>query len=119
MKVTAQSADLFHQIQEILDGGAVTPDNVVERAATAKIETAEQPAVVAAVVEGIQGKITSPDALRLAIADALISMQLDKLGAAGDAETAKLTRELLSNDPVFSRLVDQTILATTRMLASE
>lgn len=119
MKVNRQAGDLFLQIQEILDDASVSSADIVARARTVELEAPEQPAIVATVVDAITGKIESSEDLRDAIGEQMISSQLNRMGVDSASPTCELTRTLLSNDPVFARLVDQTILATTRLLAGQ
>lgn len=116
MRVDGQSGDLFAQMHELLAEHSTAPEDVVMPEAIGEATTNESSSIVRHVVAALQSGVDQTVDLRAAIADSIIAARLGEMGASQDSPTAELTRTLLKNDPVFSRLVDQTILTTTREL---
>ena len=116
MRVDGQTSDLFAQMHELLAEHTTAPENVVMPAEVSETATPESSAIMRHVVAALQSGLEQTGDLRAIIADSIIASRLSEMGATDDSPTAELTRTLLKNDPVFSRLVDQTILATTREL---
>ncbi len=115
MRVDGQSGDLFAQMHELLAEHCTAPEDVVMPAEISETTT-ESSSIMRHVVTALQSGVDQTVDLRAAIADSIIAARMSEMGASQDSPTAELTRTLLQNDPVFSRLVDQTILATTREL---
>jgi len=103
-------------MHELLVQHSTAPEDVVMPAEVGEMETQESSSIMRHVVSAIQGGLDQVSDLRMAIADTIIASRMNEMGGSADSATAELTRALLENDPVFSRLVDQTILATTREL---
>ncbi len=116
MRVDGQSGDLFAQMYELLAEHSTAPEDVIMPAEISETTTDESSSIMRHVVAALQSGVDQTVDLRAAIADSIIASRLSEMGASPDSPTAELTRTLLQNDPVFSRLVDQTILATTREL---
>ncbi len=116
MRVDGQSGDLFAQMHELLAEYSTAPEDVVMPAEVSETTTPEASTIVRHVVAAIQSGLDHVTDLRAAIAETIIGSRMFEMGGSGDSATAELTRTLLQNDPVFSRLVDQTILATAREL---
>jgi hypothetical protein len=116
MRVDGQSGDLFAQMHELLAEHSTAPEDVVMPKKISETTTDESSSIMRHVVTALQSGVDQTVDLRAAIANSIIAARLSEMGAAKDSPTAELTHTLLKNDPVFSRLVDQTILATTREL---
>lgn len=116
MRVDGQSNDLFVQVQELLAEHSTAAEDVVMPTHVIEAQTPESSAIMRHVVAAIQSGADQTSALRRTIADTIITSRLNEMGGSSDLATAELTQALLETDPVFSRLVDQAILATTREL---
>jgi hypothetical protein len=115
MKIQSQPNDILSQIDDLLTQHDI-PAERVRMPEVLPDNAPELAPIMKHVIDAVRGQFATSDELRMAIAETLITSRMKQLGSQ-DPNLAELTRSLLSDDPVFARLVDQTILSTTRQLA--
>lgn len=115
MKIESQPNDILSQIEDLLAQHDV-PTDTLKLPEVLPDHAPELAPIMKHVIDALQGGFSTADELRMAIAESIIASRMKQLGSESP-QLAELTKSLLADDPVFGRLVDQTILSTTRQLA--